>query len=338
MGLPGRRLLLFLFLTASAQAAPFTSLIDFGDSLSDAGNVYNLTSGIPFVQTTPGKPGYSNGRFSNGNIWVQDLGVRLGLGAVSASSAGGTDFAYGGVTTGTGNTDLLLPNVEQQVNNWAASNHATAGQLFTILGGGNDLFGEIGSADTPAQQAAIATQAAANIAACIQTLYNDGARNVVVANLPDLGQVPRYRGTSQQAQATSLSTSFNNALVSDITTLTSTTAGLNLRRLDLFSLFQQVIAKPLAFGLTDVKDRAYSGDDNFVGNGTAVDDPSGYLFWDAVHPTATGHALIANAAYALVVPEPTRGGIVFATLILLAAVRSRRLPTSGVSRAAIEMD
>lgn len=53
---------------------------------------------------------------------------------------------------------------------------------------------------------------------------------------------------------------------------------------------------PAAHGLTNVTDSAYTGD-------TAVADPSGCLFWDTVHPTTKGHALIAQAAYALD-PEP----------------------------------
>jgi hypothetical protein len=38
--------------------------------------------------------------FSNGPVWVQDLSVDLGLGTLSPSLAGGTDFAFGGAETG----------------------------------------------------------------------------------------------------------------------------------------------------------------------------------------------------------------------------------------------
>jgi phospholipase/lecithinase/hemolysin len=52
-----------------------------------------------------------------------------------------------------------------------------------------------------------------------------------------------------------------------------------------------------------------------------VADPSGYLFWDSLHPTTVGHDLIAQYAYN-VVPEPA------ATLLLALAgamgVRRRR--------------
>ena len=50
-----------------ARASGYTAIYSFGDSLSDVGNVYNLTG-----QTIPIPP-YSNGRFSNGANWLDDL-------------------------------------------------------------------------------------------------------------------------------------------------------------------------------------------------------------------------------------------------------------------------
>jgi hypothetical protein len=60
----------------------------FGDSLSDAGNISLATLG-----NLPVGGIYSGGRFSNGNVWVQDLAQNLGLPAVKPSLAGGTDYA-----------------------------------------------------------------------------------------------------------------------------------------------------------------------------------------------------------------------------------------------------
>lgn len=81
---------------ASAAAGPFSSLVVFGDSLSDVGNIASATLGI-----YPGST-YYNDRFSNGPVWVEALSVDLGLGTIQRSTAGGNDFAYGGAqTTGT---------------------------------------------------------------------------------------------------------------------------------------------------------------------------------------------------------------------------------------------
>jgi hypothetical protein len=77
---------------ASGPALAYTTLFAFGDSLSDAGNLFALT-GIPSAP-------YFDGHFSNGTTWVEDLSKDLGLGTLKPSVSGGTDFAFGGATTG----------------------------------------------------------------------------------------------------------------------------------------------------------------------------------------------------------------------------------------------
>jgi phospholipase/lecithinase/hemolysin len=34
-------------------------------------------------------------------------------------------------------------------------------------------------------------------------------------------------------------------------------------------------------------------------------DPSQYLCWDGIHPTAAGHSILAQSMYSAVVPEPS---------------------------------
>ena len=50
---------------ASAYGQPFSELIVFGDSLSDTGNVLDLTFFVPF------SPPNLDGRFSNGHVWIE---------------------------------------------------------------------------------------------------------------------------------------------------------------------------------------------------------------------------------------------------------------------------
>lgn len=80
-------LITLLIATSPSSAGPFTGIVAFGDSLSDAGNVFLATGGaIP-------APPYVGGHFSSGPIWVEGLSPILGLGALRPSLAGGTDFA-----------------------------------------------------------------------------------------------------------------------------------------------------------------------------------------------------------------------------------------------------
>ncbi|NJK53588.1 MAG: hypothetical protein HC936_13690 [Leptolyngbyaceae cyanobacterium SU_3_3] len=51
-----------------SEAASFSNLYVFGDSLSDVGNTLNATKSI---FPLPDAPAYSPGRFSNGPVWVE---------------------------------------------------------------------------------------------------------------------------------------------------------------------------------------------------------------------------------------------------------------------------
>ena len=87
----GRRFwLATLFIGALLAASPrlaradFTDLVVFGDSLSDVGNLSDISGGI-----YPG-PYYFNGRVSNGTLWAEHFSTALGLGAIAnAAHVGG---------------------------------------------------------------------------------------------------------------------------------------------------------------------------------------------------------------------------------------------------------
>ena len=84
---------------ALALAAPITSLVVVGDSLSDDGNGFILTGG-----TFPPPP-YDQGG-SNGPVAVEYLASALGL-PLAPSAAGGTNYAVLGAATGAVEIPLL---------------------------------------------------------------------------------------------------------------------------------------------------------------------------------------------------------------------------------------
>jgi phospholipase/lecithinase/hemolysin len=307
--------------SSAAFAGPFTSMINFGDSLSDVGNDYAVSK--PYAQLgiiptpIPNSPGYYQGRFSNGLIWIDDIASYYGLPAPRGSQSGGTDYAYGDATSGTGTTDTFIQNIRTQINSYTASHTATSSELFTVLGGADDIFNTLNNGGTTT-----GAQAADNIAGGIGALYADGARNVVIPNLPDLGLTPAYRGTALQTSATALTGQFNTELALDLGNLQATDPGLTLYEVNLFTQFDQLIASPGQYGLTDVTDSAYTGDTSFAGDGMVAPGVAGYLFFDDVHPTTTGHALIADAVETAV-PEPASVAMIFAIVPLLSR-RSRR--------------
>ncbi len=96
--LPAFTLAAVAFASLPAAASPYTSLVVFGDSLSDNGN-NALTIGTQAGQSitntyVPTFPYATSGVYSNGPVWATDAALQLGV-TLTPSKLGGTDFAYG---------------------------------------------------------------------------------------------------------------------------------------------------------------------------------------------------------------------------------------------------
>jgi phospholipase/lecithinase/hemolysin len=299
-----------LLIGSAAHAANFSAEYVFGDSLSDVGNVYLGSSG-----SEPASP-YVGGQFSNGPVWVQDLAARLGLPALTPSLAGGTDYAFGGATTGSTSTNNpVVPNLEQQVDTFF-SGHASAPSdaLYTFSIGANDLFAILKSGLTPQQAAGDAAAAALVVASEAGDLAAAGAKDLVLFDVPDLGVTPQITALGSpaaSAAATALSAYFDEQVLIDLAPVEA--AGLTVFDLNTYALLDKAVQDPSAFGFSNVTDPCWTG--GFTGSATggslcstlpAVQDT--YLFWDDVHPTAAGQLLVADAALrtlGLPVPEPS---------------------------------
>ena len=287
-----------------AQAGSIDAIDAFGDSLSDVGNVF-LTLGIP-------APPYVNGQFSNGNVWVQDLALDLGLAPLTPSLAGGTDYAVGSAQSGTTLFNSAGPaDLPAQLTLFQTANPGGAdpNALYTIWIGSNDL-GAIPAGATPAQIQADGAAIISNIDGAINTLAGLGAKNFLVVTVPDLGKTPDVTalGGLASAAASALSAGFDDALVNGSGPLPSLAGlaaidGINIATLNSYLLVDSIVADPAAAGLTNVTDPCLTGAVNFSG-GTPCATPDQYLFWDGSHPTAAGHELLADAALAVVTPEP----------------------------------
>src|ERR1700733_10615742 len=317
----------------SARASTIDAIYAFGDSLSDAGNVYAGSGG-----TIPGTP-YVNGQFSNGPVWVEDLASALGLAPLSASLVGGSDYAYGGAETGTtpvhtANTSDLTGTTGQVAQFQAAHPSADPNALYTIWIGSNDLL-DILTGAAPSQYAADITAAVANIDSAIASLAADGAKNFLILTVPDLGATPEAiaGGPEVQFAASALAAEFDSALISGVDAIASLDS-LNLSTLDTYSLLDTIVANPSSYGFTNVTSPCVTGAIDYVG-GTACASTlaaqNKYLFWDDLHPTEAGHAIVANAALAVVTPEPTYVFLVAVGLLGMGLV-FHRTGIKGTSR------
>jgi phospholipase/lecithinase/hemolysin len=267
---------LLLLLTASslagiAQATPISAVYAFGDSLSQNGQNYAITHFPP--------PPYFEGRSSNGPVAVERLATDKHLSLF--------DYAVGGATTGA--TGVLA-----QVDTYRfrlGGQRADADGLYFIWAGGNDLLAG------PDFSAAI-TPAVDNLSTAVQRLYGLGARHFMLPLLPDLGAIPRLRqgGTAISAAASAATFQFDAALAARLHGLASGLPGSSILVFDTLQLQNALVADPARLGITNTRDACLHG-------ALVCADPSQYLFWDDIHPTAVVHAYWGDA-FAAAIPEP----------------------------------
>lgn len=320
-------LVLGLLAPAVAGAAPITSLVVVGDSLSDQGNAFILTGGFP-------PPPYAQ-RASNGPTAAERLAQRLGV-TLTASEAGGTNYAVVGATTGPvavpSGTPPFTENVAQLNYNQPALagtsllsqtleilSHGPItdpdGTLFMVWGGANDLFlnPSIGTA----------VQAVTNLTTIIGSLYGAGARQFLVPNLPDLSSTPAGQALPPlaRAQLQALTVGFNQGLANQLALL-SNLPGIEITAFDTFGFFAGVLANPGAFGFTNATTPCLTGD--FAVQISVCGDPNAHVFWDSVHPTTAAHQVLGDRFAEAAVPEPATLTLLGLGLGLVTATRRRR--------------
>ncbi len=291
-------LLVLAFLSFTVPAWGFRNVVVFGDSLSDNGNIYSVSGGL-----IPPAP-YADGRFSDGPVWVEylveDLGIKGSL----------FNFAHGGAKSDDGNVNsnelMTFPGMVGEVAAYLAQAPLAAqypnafaqpgDSLFIIWIGGNDFLEE------GIDPAAVTAGVVANVSSAMDSLFEAGAREFLVVYLPDLGATPRMNtNPTLAAGGTLLSQGFNATLSAFLDTFESENAGVQISRLDPFSIINEVKENPVAFGFTNVLESKLDLENATVAEGH-------YLFWDGIHPTTMTHRLLAGRAMGLVTCSDCTGG------------------------------
>ncbi|MCP4744563.1 MAG: SGNH/GDSL hydrolase family protein [Desulfobacteraceae bacterium] len=254
----------FLCLTTAAWALDVDTLVLFGDSLSDTGNLYTLNpSQVP-------EQYYYQGRFSNGPLWGEYLA------ATDYLNCDLVNQAYGKATT---SGDDPVPGLISQTSAFIDSTAISTNMLFAVWIGGNDFIN--GSTDYQTS--------ADNIGLAIEDLASAGAQQILIVNLPDLGATPLLFGTAGAPLATNLTKAFNAALAAVIDNFKTNNPDVNVYEFDVFAFLQNIAVNPETYGFTNVTQvcPSFTEINNFNNN-------DGYLFWDKINPTTEAHKGLAD--------------------------------------------
>lgn len=324
--LASRCLLVLALFSSPALAVTYSDFVVFGDSLSDTGNDFILSSMIHAVDPTfpivPSPQGYNDSRrFSNGPVYADRLAQRLGF-DLRPSRAGGTNYAYGGART----DRVQLPGsssfVEQVQTFIGASGPADPDALYVVFIGTNDVQDALAAADPQA----VLANAIGNIGSALGALAAEGARHFLVPYAADVGLVPGATGDGaipRNVEASAVSAAFNDALAALLASFTT----LDIVAFDTFGLLNEVVANPAAFGLVDVQSRCQREigvvDGQLQYEILCTDEEAArHLYWDEIHPTTAAHRILADALFAaLQVPEPGTLALLLAALSLPALRR-----------------
>jgi outer membrane lipase/esterase len=297
----------------------FTSLKVFGDSLSDGGNnavVLGTGGGAPTSNFyVPGGAPYASGTYSNGPVWVNAFAAAQGL-AAAPSFLGGGNYAAGGARTN--DASVYPPSATAQLGSFlTGAGPLPATGLYVIGIGGNDVRDVVQALAGGAPLSTIGTAAAAYAQAVgnmVDALQAQGAQHIVVWDAPDVGKTPAALTLGFSSLGTTVASAFNFALAGRL-------AGeVGVIPFDIFGVVGNVVANPGAYGLVNVTDAC-----GFVDNACSSSLGTS-LFYDGIHPTSAGQAIIANAminTVAAAVPEPSTW-LMLAAGVTVLVLRRRR--------------
>jgi phospholipase/lecithinase/hemolysin len=314
-------------LLASPAFATVERLTIFGDSLSDVNNLAAITGGYPPA------PFYKQGRFSNGQVWVEHLQGRMNLqsptlsfyqdiaslqaskSASLASSAPidfskiGFNFAIGGA----GTDGHISPEIDRpelgllgQINTYqelmlSTGSSVDANTLFVVSSGPNDYFG-LTPADflepLPAVQKTVD-----NLLKSLDSLAAMGATQIAITNMANLGDTPLAYQKSEEFGINlvdgfnQITAAHNSLLAEGIVRFKTKNPDIALIDLDINNFAAKILDNPSKNGL--IEDAKTKSCTNLVvpvipDDFVRCEDPQNYFYYDDQHPVEGIHAKLAD--------------------------------------------
>ncbi|MDD3265715.1 MAG: SGNH/GDSL hydrolase family protein [Burkholderiales bacterium] len=260
-------------------------IISFGDSLSDINNMYNMTNWL-----LPNNKSWFQGRFSNGYTWVEYLSQLMDIPLYNRAIGGSA-----------GNTQkVIIQGLTEQVNLWIdylpdAKNYNPQKTLATILVGGNDFITYNRSV----------TDLINDVDQSISNLAKHNVGHILILNLPDITKAPIFSISDKNKSAVyDKVIEYNKQLSQLITRLKTKYPNTEFKLFDTKLMLEDIIKDAKKYGFKNVSDSCLEIDSASVLQYIApqsfrekCNNPSEFIFWDAMHITTKAHSVMANTIY-----------------------------------------
>ena len=256
-----------------------SKLLVFGDSLSDMGNSKSAFG-------TPESPPYYNGRFATGPMWNEHVAAEIGINISPGSgSAPGSNRAFGGAEAGEGMNYFVIPNLGKQIEDYTNNYWISPNEKVMIWGGGNNF---LNSGETN-------TQKVVNyIVNHVNDVYSNGAKDIVVLNMPPLEKTPSYSDESENnKQAFHERLKDYNSKLEAAMIDRSSALNISIQLIDVFVMFETIYWNGSFYGISNVTHAACHHDGFTCDSGDYIEPTvDEFIFFDKIHPTGTTHELL----------------------------------------------
>lgn len=187
------------------------------------------------------------------------------------------------------NSTIPVPSTSDQIHTFLSNNTISpTTDILTLYIGFNDVFFD---------PTLTATTITAVIEGQVHTLYDSGARTILLASYPNPTTMPG-ESTANATTKTSL-TAYNNDLTAGLLRVAAAWSPyMKIAMADVGGLFTKIQADPEAYGVN----ASYINPPTACVTGTYPDsgpyevcsDPDEYLFFDLYHPTGRIHEMMAG--------------------------------------------
>jgi len=288
--------LLFSMVTS---ATPLNKIVVFGDSLSDDGNLYEYMK-----HQLPLSPPYFKGRFTNGPVLVELLMQKY---YPTTSKEHLADYAFGGAgVLEEEDDDEAMFTLRREMDSYFLTHEdkADPNSMFIVWIGSNNYLAIPDNPDSAAISVINGIQHG------LERLAKNGAKHILVVNVPDLGRTPLARELDAIENMSYVSKIHNEKLKRAVEELQQNYPDVQWLYFDVNLVFNDMTNEPERFGFTNLSDTCYEESmETFHGSlkrhsllrmiatvkAKSKKDPcEGYLFFDPVHPTVPAHYLMAE--------------------------------------------